>query len=71
MTLLEHNLRLELSQLDPMEALFKLTIRIAQTSNSSNLRMECGLIYFESTCTNMYKALSKELVETGRIAPPN
>lgn len=56
MTLLERNLRLELSQLDPMEALFKLTIRTQLELMNGNFTV------VEVACINIYKALSKELV---------
>lgn len=61
MTLLERNLRLELSQLDPMEALFKLTTRIAQATTQLEL-MNGNFTVVEVACINIYKALSKELV---------
>lgn len=73
MILLERNLRLELSQLEPMEAIFKLTalIEIEKDTVPEDLIRLFGTTMFQYIVIDTCKVLRKELVETGRITPPN
>ena len=64
----EPDLRKELHCVSPIEALFKLTNYI----NTEKLKITTGILDYWIIQGNLciYEKLSKELKETGKIAPP-